>query len=357
MGRLVITTAAEQVAWHLRAEILAGLRRGKMPGGDKLAAELGIGCNTAEAALDLLERQGLLLSRGSRRGRLIAEIPASVKNRSLRVAILTSESVDRGIDYMIEIEHELAGRPHTVIQVARGMVELGMDLRRISSLVEQTEADAWLVLAAPQDVMEWFAARGTPCFAIFGRRQGLPVAGAGPDKRAALLEATRRLAGLGHRRIVLFARPRRRLPTPGLSEQAFLDELEALGLPVGNYNLPAWEERPEGFHARLDSLFRVTPPTALIIQEAPSFLATQQFLSMRRISVPGDVSLVCTDHSPVFDWCRPLVSHIRWESRPLVNRVLKWASNVASGKADRQQLEIAAKFVEGGTIGPTAKRQ
>ena len=46
------------------------------------------------------------------------------------------------------------------------------------------------------------------------------------------------------------------------------------------------------------------------------------------------------------------VSHIRWESRPLVRGVLKWANNVSRGKVDVRQMEIDAEFVPGGTIGP-----
>lgn len=354
VSKFLIHTAAEQVAAHLRGEILRGVWSGVMPGGDKLAAELGIGCNTAEAALALLEKEGLLMNRGSRRGRIVVAHPVAPGIPSLRIAILYSEAVDRGLDYMIDLEHELAVAGHVKFPALKTMEDLGMDTKRITRMVGATEADAWVVLAGPAELMEWFARRETPTFAMFGRRQGLPIAGAGPDKRRALIEATRRLVELGHRRIVLLARPRRRLPKPGLSEQAFLDELAAHGLPSGDYNLPPWEETPAGFNARLEALFRVTPPTALIIQEAAFFFAALQFLSRWRLSVPDDVSLLCTDNSPDFDWCTPGVSHIRWESRPLVRGVLKWASNVSRGKVDVRQTEIDAEFVPGGTIGPAS---
>lgn len=256
---------------------------------------------------------------------------------------------------MIEIEHGLIEAGHTVIPAPKTMTALRMDPQRIFRMVEETKADAWLVLAGSSEVMEWFAERKAPTFAIFGRRQGLPIAGAGPDKRAALVTATRRLVELGHRRIVLLARPRRLLPKPGLSEQTFLDELANLGLPSGSYNLPLWEETPQGYHARLEALFRVTPPTALIIQEAAQFTAAMRFLSRRRLTVPDDISMVCTDHSPVFDWCQPPISHIRWDSKPLVRSVLKWADHIRHGKTDLRQTEIAAEFVPGGSMGP-AKR-
>jgi DNA-binding LacI/PurR family transcriptional regulator len=355
MSPLLICSAAQQAAAHLREGIMRGMWSGAMPGSGKLAAELGIGCNTAEAALVLLENEGLLRNRGRRRGRAIVARAAHAKKPALRLAILYSEAVDRGLEYMIQLEHALGKAGHTCFAAPKTMEDLAMDTRRISRMVEKTEADGWLVLSGQADLMEWFASRPKPTFAIFGRRRTLPIAGVGPDKPPAVIAATRRLVELGHHRIVLVARPRRRLPTPGLAEQTFLDELTALGLRSGAYNLPPWEETVDGFQGRLEELFRVTPPTALIVQESALFIATLQFLSRRRLSVPDDVSLVCTDHSREFDWCHPPVTHIRWCSSRIVTSALKWTDSVSKGKRDLRQTEIPAEFVEGGTIGPAPR--
>ncbi len=51
----------------------------------------------------------------------------------------------------------------------------------------------------------------------------------------------------------------------------------------------------------------------------------------------------------------PEVTHIRWDSRPVVRRVVRWAENVAHGIDDRRQTEVKAGFVHGGTIGPVRK--
>ncbi len=100
-------------------------------------------------------------------------------------------------------------------------------------------------------------------------------------------------------------RPRRRFPKPGPSEQAFLNELETRDLPVGNFNLPDWEDRKDGLHGCLSSLFQVTPPTALICEESLIFVAALQFLARWRLRVPGDVSLVSSDANPTFAWAEP----------------------------------------------------
>jgi DNA-binding LacI/PurR family transcriptional regulator len=102
----------------------------------------------------------------------------------------------------------------------------------------------------------------------------------------------------------------------------------------------------------LSALFAHTPPTALVVAEAPLFAAVQQFVARRRLLVPEAVSLACTDPSPDFAWQHPAVTHIRWDYQPVIRRILRWADNVAHGKDDRRQAHTKAKIVEGGTIGP-----
>lgn len=349
MSQLQIVSSAGQVAAHLRGELLAGKLRGLMPGVLRLEAELGVNRKTIEAAMRELEREGLLVGQGpGRRRRIAAQTGKSAK--PLRVAILLSEAEDLKVDYLVELRHELAEAGHAVFSPPGYMLDLGMEVGRVARLVRRSEADAWVVVAGSREVLAWFVDQGMTAFALFGRRRGLPMAAVGPDKPPAVAVATRALIGLGHQRIVLLVRPRRRLPRPGASEQAFLDELSACGLAVGDYHLPGWEETVPGFHACLEALFQFTPPTALIVDEVPLFVATLQFLARRGLRVPEDVSLVCTDASPDFAWCQPSVAHIHWDSRPVVRRVVRWADNVGRGRHDLRQTLTPAVFVPGGTI-------
>lgn len=329
-----------------------GSLRGLMPGVLRLEKSFGINRKTIELALQMLEVEGIIESQGAGRRRKIVGPRGGVKLRSLRVEILLSEVTDMKLDYMIEIQHALAKAGHAVSFLSESMADMQMDVARIARKVKRSDADAWVVLGGSREVLEWFASQPLPTLAIFGRKRGLPLAGVGPDKPPAYVATTQALIGLGHRRIVLLARPRRCLPEPGASEMAFLNELASHGLPVSDYNLPIWEESVEGFHSCLESLFELNPPTALIIQEATLFAAAQQFLAQRQIRVPQDISLVCTDEDPNFAWCLPAISHIRWDSRPVVRRVVRWAANVSNGKVDLRQTLGSAQFIAGGTIGP-----
>lgn len=327
-----------------------------MPGVIRLADELGVARNSVEAALHELEQDGLLRNQGKGRGRIIDLAGGSGARPGLRVVILAYDRSDRTALDIVELLHELEEEGHIASLAAKNMSELDHNVERIARLVRKTEADAWVVLAGSRGVLNWFAANQVTAFAYAGRANRVPLASIAPDRAIALRAAIRRLFNLGHRRIVMLVREDRRKPEPGLTERIFLQELEDLGISTGAFNLPDWEGSIKGFHAGLESLFRLTPPTALIVDEPCFVLATLQFCLAHGLRVPEDVSLLCGDPDPVFDWCQPSIAHIQWDHRAIVRRIVRWVDNVSQGKDDRRKSFSKATFVEAGTIGPAPGR-
>ena len=232
---------------------------------------------------------------------------------------------------------------------------MDMNLGRVKRLMAREEADAWIIFAGTREILSWFAGQAVPVFALGGRRRDVGIAGAGPDKRIGQKDLVDRLIALGHRRIVILAREERRKPAPGLFEKTFLERLESHGIRTGAYNLPDWEDGPDGLFKCLDRCFKFTPPTALYSDEVHVFLAAQQYLAQRGILAPRDVSLICGDPGPAFDWMRPSVAHIKWDSRVLIRHILRWAGAVILGKDRRRQYDIKSTFVDGDTIGPVPR--
>lgn len=356
MQRLSFATVTDQVAEALIAGIRQGCWHNAMPGRVALARELGVNHKTVETALKTLEKAGWLERQGSGKGRRITRLePASPT--ALRIKILLYDKSDQTRPELLSLLHRLQKAGHLASFVGPTMQELGMNITRIAHFVERTEADAWIVEAGPRDVLEWFAARPTPAFALYGRLREVRMASTGPDKCVALQKLIAHLIGFGHQRIVLVVREERRKPVPGLPERTFLDQLAAHGIKTGAYNLPDWGDTPEELHRALDSLFRHTPPTALIIGDIALFYATMQHLAGIGIAAPDQVSLACTDPDPNFEWCRPLITHIAWNSNPLITHVVNWANKVSRGKGDRRKSRAEAKFVIGGTIGPVPPKR
>ncbi len=351
-GQFRILTATEQLARHLREELLRGTWTGMMPGEDRLMARLGVGRKTIKVALRQLEEEGLLVGKGAGHQRRIVPQQGQGK-KSLRIRILLYDGGDRGLPEKVELLARLQAAGFAASFANKSLKDLGMRVERVKRFVAEQPADAWVVSAASREVLEWFSRQPVPAIAMYGRFTGLSIAAACPRKSPAMITAVRKLVALGHRRIVMLTHEERRTPNPALFEQNFLDELAAMGLPTGPYNLPDWDDHPAGFRACLDSLFAHTPPTALIFCDTQLlFMPTYQYLTRRGLRIPEDVSLLAEEVNPAFAWCEPVISHIRWDFRPVVRRVLKWADHVAQGLDDRQQVLFDAKLVEGGTIAP-----
>ena len=356
----------DQTAEHLREGIRAGRWRGELPGVLRLAAECDVSKDAVRAALHLLETEGLLSAGRAVGGRTVlapdGAAPARgarAKARTLRVAILLHGPLEKESTMLHQslrdIQRNLEAAGHAVAFAPKTQEQLRFDPARIAKLVAATPADAWVAVVAPRAVLDFFGAQPRPVIALGGRFLDAGVAGAGVDGTPAICAAARRLLALGHRRLVLVCGREWRQPPGGRTIPAYTAELAAHGIAAGDYHLPDFEPTPAGVHALFESLFRVTPPTALIVESAEYAVAAFAFLAQRGLSVPGEVSLVCLYPDTSLQWHHPPVAQLRWEEALVVRRVVRWCRAVAHGQVDRKPVLVPAEFDEGGTIGPARK--
>ncbi len=355
MKPLKLISIADQVAAHLREQIESGTLAGEMPGAKKLAEQLGVNHKTIDAAAALLEKQGLLKTQGAGKARLVVP-PKGASKSSLRIVILTYEPEDaQESKVIIDLRHSLGHAGHACVLSDKSQRELNWDVKRIEKMVKKTKADAWIIQSGSRDILEWFAGQDIPALALYGRFLDLPIAAAGVSKVAAQTDAVTQLTSMGHRRIVMLSQASDHLPTPSLGLRMFLEQLEAQGIQTSSYNLPHWESSPKGLHQALDSLFKLTPPTALIITDPIFVFPAYTHLLSNGITAPDKVSIISSDPQPQYPWCDPEIAHMNWNLKDIVNRILKWADATARGKEDKKQTFIEATLEPGGTIGPAPK--
>ncbi len=343
----------EQVAAHLRAELEQGRWTGEMPGVFKLEEYLGVNHGILHRALHLLEQEGVLENQGRGKSRRI--VMSGSGSAKLTVRVLLYERPDLWNSYLLDLMHLLRGEGHDAGFADKTLSELGMNVGRISRFVKAQEADAWVVVAGPHDVLEWFSRQPEPAFALYGLTKDIPLPFAGPRKIPAIGELLGCLFELGHSRIVQLVREERRKPKLGGIERFILGEMEQRGITTGPYNIPDWGNCPAELQEKLDSLFKHTPPTALLVDEPAIYLAVRDHLARRGICCPEQVSLACFDADPAFDWLLPQVTHIAWDPRPVIRAVVRWVNRVGKGRNDRRATLTKARLVMGGTIGPIAK--
>ena len=94
MPELTILSPSEQVAEHLRGELLRGRWRGTMPGVPTLAAELGVDHKAVASAIGLMEQDGLLVAQGTGRPRKVI-LPDNLVQSRLRIGMLDLDAHSR----------------------------------------------------------------------------------------------------------------------------------------------------------------------------------------------------------------------------------------------------------------------
>lgn len=342
---------------HLREGFQSGRWTGQLPGVVPLAEALMVSKDILRAALKLLEEEGWLEDGGAgRRRKIVAGHTAKPARRSLRIGIMPYVSLEnddaQAVKVLLGIRHAIETLGHTCVFSDRSLTELNGNLSRISRVVKAVDADAWIVASASRDVMEWLVAQPFPVFAYGGRFQNLPVACSGTRLAPAIESAVNALVDHGHRRIVMLISTVLRRPTPIPSLESYLSYLEARGIPATDYNLPHFEDTPEGLEKCLEELFRVTPPTALIVDQANYCAAVLAFLARRGFQVPGDVSVICGAMDPVFHFRVPTLDHYHKPVKEYVARISRWVEGVAKGRPDKRQVIFDAEYVPGGTVGP-----
>jgi DNA-binding LacI/PurR family transcriptional regulator len=338
------STVADQAAAYLRDEIKQGRWTGQMPGRSQLAREVGVHGSTVERALLQLEKEGLLEGQGPGKRRRILARKKQVNPRA-RVCIVLYEPGDTLNDYILELQHHLNASGHSLTFAPQTMRELKFDPARIETMMKKQSADACIIFAGAREVLERVSHLSLPTFALFGRMSGLPIAGAGAEILTPLRETIGRLHELGHRRIVMLSRAELMKSGPGLTERTFLEELKKRGLPHGPYNLPDWENSPAGLRECLGSLFQVTPPTAILLDDWMLFYATQNYLAHEGGEAFHKVTCISKDNHPSMDWCQPGVPHFYWDHLEVVQCAVRWVNNVARGRDDRKQKLIKAELV------------
>jgi DNA-binding LacI/PurR family transcriptional regulator len=253
------------------------------------------------------------------------------------------------LELLLSIKCAIEAAGHLCVIGEKSVAQL-TSIRHIDRFTRSSKVDAWIVYCGTRKLLERFAKLAIPVLAIGGRALGLPIASAGTDVSRAMAAAVDALVAHGHRRIVFVCDSVWRNPTPNLSTQAFLDRLRHHGFPVSDYNLPEWEQTPEGLARLMNSLFAVTPPTALVIVEPSACIGARIFLAEHGIVVPRDLSLVNILPDPAFSLLDPVVAHFEWTIPALVNRAAQWVSALVQGNADHEFRTFHATFCPGGTI-------
>ncbi len=357
MQKFQLLSPSEQVAHHLRGLLQQGRWTKLMPGTVALSKELpGVDRKAIGSALQILVKEGWLKDQGIGKQRKILKQPERRGNKLFRVGFI--RLVSDG-DHRLEsalVSKFSSWKGVTLTQAPKTIIELERSVYKISQMILSMQLDAWIVPAASREILEWFKDSGIPVYAVFGRHSKLKMDGFSFDATEGIKALASKLIALGHKRVTWIARKEQRQPALGNNEKVFFEQLSEHGIRPNSFTLPEWEETPEGFQDLLDSLFKVTPPTALIIPETYLVQTTFQYFLKKRIQVPDQVSIMCTEDCEEFKWANPSIARISRDFNLASEAVSEWIEMISSGRpAPMQKTFYPVEFIEGGTLAKPRK--
>jgi DNA-binding LacI/PurR family transcriptional regulator len=358
-------SAAEQTASHLKDWLLSKNTSDQIPGVDRLSEQLGVSRDTVRKALLLLEKSGIIRNGGKGKPRVVVEeSERGTENvgsaKTLRVMILPDMNMEHFASYLIthalQLQRQLTDAGCQCQFADRTLADFDNQPQRIAKYVAANEADVWIVMAAPSDVLEWFQKQCFITIAWGGRHRHLDLPGSGTNLIPAIQEATRHLMSLGHRRIAYLAPPLLREPTISASGQAFLDELNRRGQVASQaYHVPTFSSDPQGIESALKEMFRVTPPTALIVGLHSYHLSVLGFLRQNNLRVPEDVSVIAGYMDAKLEWMLPRQAHFQLQMDKIVRRIVKWVEDILRGKRPEGCATYDASYIPAASVSSVSR--
>lgn len=170
---------------------------------------------------------------------------------------------------------------------------------------------------------------------------------------------TRYLIGLGHRRVGLVVG--RQDTTSGRERLAgYIRALREADIAVDEALIHAGRYEPETGVVACRKLLDLTePPTAIFVANHESALGVLRVTAERRLSIPGDLSLLCYEDTPWFEWHRPSISVVDSGARDLANLAVdRLLHRIEAGAArngdDTREYRVGARLVKRDSCRPLA---
>ena len=169
------------------------------------------------------------------------------------------------------------------------------------------------------------------------------------DPQGAYL-GTRYLIELGHRRIGFIVG--RQDTTSGRERlSGYIRALREAALPVDNALIHSGHFEPEtGATSCRKLLDLAQPPSAIFVANHEATLGVLRVTAERNISIPGDLSLLCYEDMPWFEWHRPAISIVDNGARDLaslaVDRLLQRMDAKGNGSDGVREYRVGARLVK-----------
>lgn len=348
------TYLPQQLADRLAAELRGGAWQDHLPGERKLADFFGVSRRTIRAALAILARKGTFRS-VKRRRMLVASLKSlPVKKSEKNVVLIVSAKINRlpnSFQLIQRLDHYFTLSGYT-LRIEE--VPMRVNLRRwLEKVYNKHHASVWLLASVAKEVQLRFAKRKLPALILGSRHAGLHLPDLDFDYRAVCRHAAHTLLRLGHRRIV-FLNVAFGFAGDLAGEQGFNEAISAFTTGPVTTRIVRHNGSVGQIGRLLDRLFSgAESPTAVIISHPCYTMTVLGYLARMGKRIPEDVSIICRDDDPLFEFIVPSLAHYCRDSNRQARRAVQLAVGIDQGLSlPPTSLHLMPQFVPGESLAP-----
>ena len=165
--------------------------------------------------------------------------------------------------------------------------------------------------------------------------------------------ATEHLLTLGHQRIAVIGGYRRKMCSSA-RVSGYRSALAAAGVPHRPEYIRYGSFSEDGAQRRMVELLNLAePPTAVFVCSDKMALGVYQALAERKLSVPGDISVVGFDDLPEARWASPALTTVRQPLSEMASTALHLLVRMMAGdRPESTRTELSTRLVNRSSTAP-----
>lgn len=326
------TILSHEIADILETHIRAQQWRNQLPGYRKLCDLLQVSPRTMHSALSFLEHKKIILPAEIGKPRMINpnlnnEHSTHSNTKNL---IVVSDSPIQLLNYLTrsvidKVSNKIVKKGWDVTFINEKELSKGKPTKHLDKARLEHPNHRWLLVGPSLAIVNWciFYSLEIICLGGYIGHNLIPCVAV--SRVQMITNAVHHLANIGHSRICSLIHLNED-SAKQITQNVLEREYSKVGLQFHDrYNLISFSQRcPNLLWNSLESLFKISPPTALIATENQQVATIYSFCLTHGINIPRDLSLIVTQEGRHLQWFRPVPAHYRASTDQYVRKIIRW---------------------------------
>jgi len=345
-----------QTAAIIREHIHSRTAGEQLPSERELCVQLEVSRMTLRAALERLEREGIIKGGQGKRHLVIEQSSASKRSATSRDVVVLSPVPLQGTDprvlfWIDELRETLGKADYKLDFLHQRNCYAQHPEHALEDLTKRLRPAVWLLYLSTHEMQAWFSARRLAAVIPGSRYPDIQLPSVDVDYRATCRHAVGRFLAKGHHCLALL-NPRSVAGGDLESELGFSEAGEKASGEVETI-ISHHDGTVAGIRTRLERLLeRKRPPTAFLVSRPTHALTALGYLVQRGAHFPNEMALIARDHDSFLDHVVPSVA--RYQADPILfaHKLSRVVLEIASGgNARPRDYRIMPRLVAGETLG------